>query len=91
MFSDVEEDSEVYTPMTSRISHLVLGDVLAAGVALARADTVAPRLQRAKAHLRERRIAGAEPAPARSRARAAAAQTTTPAPTAARPSRRKAG
>lgn len=30
VFSDVEEDSEVYTPMTSRISHLVLGDVLAA-------------------------------------------------------------
>ena len=61
VFSDVEEDSEVYTPMTSRISHLVLGDVLAAGVALARADTMAGRLQRTKAHLRERRIASAEP------------------------------
>lgn len=63
VFSDVEEDSEVYTPMTSRICHLVLGDVLAAGVALERADSVAAGLQRAKAHLRERRIAGAEPAP----------------------------
>ncbi|QET02213.1 SIS domain-containing protein [Cupriavidus pauculus] len=62
VFSDVEEDSDIYTPMTSRISHLVLGDVLAAGVALQRADTVAQGLQRAKAHLRERRIAGAEPA-----------------------------
>jgi RpiR family carbohydrate utilization transcriptional regulator len=63
VFSDVEEDSEVYTPMTSRICHLVLGDVLAAGVALDRADSVAAGLQRAKAHLRERRIAGADPAP----------------------------
>lgn len=63
VFSDVEEDSEVYTPMTSRICHLVLGDVLAAGVALERAESVAAGLQRAKAHLRERRIAGAEPAP----------------------------
>lgn len=62
VFSDVEEDSEVYTPMTSRISHLVLGDVLAAGVSLERAESVAAGLQRAKAHLRERRIAGAEPA-----------------------------
>ncbi len=62
VFSDVEEDSEVYTPMTSRICHLVLGDVLAAGVALERADTVSAGLQRAKAHLRERRIAQAEPA-----------------------------
>ncbi|WP_225934359.1 MULTISPECIES: SIS domain-containing protein [unclassified Cupriavidus] len=62
VFSDVEEDSEVYTPMTSRICHLVLGDVLAAGVALERAESVAGGLQRAKAHLRERRIAGAEPA-----------------------------
>jgi RpiR family carbohydrate utilization transcriptional regulator len=58
----VEEDSEVYTPMTSRICHLVLGDVLAAGVALERADVVSAGLQRAKAHLRERRIAQAEPA-----------------------------
>ncbi|WP_420992591.1 MurR/RpiR family transcriptional regulator [Cupriavidus sp. 30B13] len=62
VFSDVEEDSEVYTPMTSRICHLVLGDVLAAGVALERADIVSAGLQRAKAHLRERRIAQAEPA-----------------------------
>jgi RpiR family carbohydrate utilization transcriptional regulator len=73
VFSDVEEDSEVYTPMTSRISHLVLGDVLAAGVALERADTVAAGLQRAKAHLRERRIGGAAPEAPASREAVAAA------------------
>jgi RpiR family carbohydrate utilization transcriptional regulator len=73
VFSDVEEDSEVYTPMTSRISHLVLGDVLAAGVALARADRVAPGLQRAKAHLRERRIASVAEQPAQVRKTAKAA------------------
>ncbi|AGW89487.1 MULTISPECIES: MurR/RpiR family transcriptional regulator [Cupriavidus] len=94
VFSDVEEDSEVYTPMTSRISHLVLGDVLAAGVALERADTVAAGLQRAKAHLRERRIAGAEPAravpPAKGRARPATAPTEDPAdPAAAAPPRKR--
>ncbi|KAI3590191.1 Transcriptional regulator, RpiR family [Cupriavidus sp. U2] len=72
VFSDVEEDSEVYTPMTSRICHLVLGDVLAAGVALERAESVAGGLQRAKAHLRERRIAGAEPAAAKPGASASA-------------------
>ncbi|MCY1285082.1 hypothetical protein D9M69_356300 [compost metagenome] len=80
--------------MTSRISHLVLGDVLAAGVALERAETVAAGLQRAKAHLRERRIAGAEPArtlpPARGRAAAQpAAADAQPAPAATRPRRRK--
>jgi RpiR family carbohydrate utilization transcriptional regulator len=77
VFSDVEEDSEVYTPMTSRISHLVLGDVLAAGVALVRADRVAPGLQRAKAHLRERRIASTpeQPAPERKTAKAASPRT----------------
>ncbi|MBP0620338.1 MurR/RpiR family transcriptional regulator [Cupriavidus consociatus] len=94
VFSDVEEDSEVYTPMTSRISHLVLGDVLAAGVALERAESVAAGLQRAKAHLRERRIAGAEPArtlpPARGRATAQpAAAEAQPAPVATRARRRK--
>ena len=73
VYSDVEEDSEVYTPMTSRISHLVLGDVLAAGVALERADTVAAGLQRAKAHLRERRIGGAAPEAPASREAVAAA------------------
>lgn len=79
VFSDVEEDSEVYTPMTSRISHLVLGDVLAAGVALARADRVAPGMQRAKAHLRERRIASAAeaPAPARKAAKTGPARKAT--------------
>ncbi len=86
VFSDVEEDSEVYTPMTSRISHLVLGDVLAAGVALERADTVAAGLQRAKAHLRERRIGGAAPeAPASREAVAAATGGTAKAPAAKAP------
>lgn len=78
VFSDVEEDNEVYTPMTSRISHLVLGDVLAAGVALVRAERVAPGMQRAKAHLRERRIASSAeaPAPARKAAKAKPSRTT---------------
>ncbi len=93
VFSDVEEDSEVYTPMTSRICHLVLGDVLAAGVALERSDSVAAGLQRAKAHLRERRIAGADPtlpgtaSVAAESATQTATHTTTPRRTTGRPTR----
>ncbi|MNL55984.1 hypothetical protein D3C87_1794390 [compost metagenome] len=78
--------------MTSRISHLVLGDVLAAGVALERADTVAAGLQRAKAHLRERRIGGAAPeAPASREAVAAATGGTAKAPAAKSPKAARAG
>ena len=35
---DVHEDTEIYTPLTSRIAHLVVIDVLAMGVAMARGD-----------------------------------------------------
>jgi RpiR family carbohydrate utilization transcriptional regulator len=54
--ADVEEDPDVYSPMTSRIAHLAMIDVLAVGVALSRGPQLLPQLERAKQSLRERRV-----------------------------------
>ena len=53
---DVPEDTDLYTPMTSRIAHLVVIDVLALGVALAGSDTSVDRLRRIKDRLRHKRL-----------------------------------
>ncbi len=54
--ADVEEDPDVYSPMTSRIAHLAIIDVLAVGVALSRGPGLLSRLEKAKQSLRERRV-----------------------------------
>lgn len=54
--ADVVEDADIYTPMTSRIAHLVLGDVLAIGVAQSKGPEVRDRLERAKEAVRRRRL-----------------------------------
>lgn len=54
--ADVEEDPDVYSPMTSRIAHLAIIDVLAVGVALSRGPGLLARLEKAKQSLRERRV-----------------------------------
>lgn len=54
--ADVEEDPDVYSPMTSRIAHLAIVDVLAVGVALSRGPGLLARLEKAKQSLRERRV-----------------------------------
>ena len=54
--ADVEEDPDVYSPMTSRIAHLAIIDVLAVGVALSRGPGLLAQLEKAKQSLRERRI-----------------------------------
>lgn len=51
----VEEDTELYTPMVSRLAHLVMGDALAVAVALLSPPAAAERLARMKAALRPRR------------------------------------
>ncbi len=53
---DTPEDTDVYTPMTSRLAHLVVIDVLATGVALRGGPGVRVRLKRMKDALREKRL-----------------------------------
>ncbi|MCG5241598.1 MurR/RpiR family transcriptional regulator [Azospirillum doebereinerae] len=45
---DVADDFDIYSPMTSRISHLVLGDILSIAVALRKGDALQERLERHK-------------------------------------------
>ena len=52
---DVHEDTDIYTPLTSRIAHLVVIDVLAMGVAMARGRPGQPP--------QERQAQPAQPAP----------------------------
>jgi len=54
---EVEEDTEIYTPLTSRIAHLVVIDVLAVGVAMARGPDLAGHLKSVKRSLRSLRLA----------------------------------
>ncbi|MEN9544559.1 MAG: hypothetical protein RLZZ598_1392 [Pseudomonadota bacterium] len=56
VLADVPEDPDVYAPMTSRLAHLAIFDVLAVGVAVARGPELAERLQRAKAVINEKRF-----------------------------------
>ncbi len=56
LYADVPEDLDVYAPMTSRMVHLAMLDVLSVGVAVARGPALAKRLKRAKEVISERRI-----------------------------------
>ncbi len=53
---DIPEDTDVYTPMYSRLMHLVVIDVLAVGLALRAGPPVQERLARMKSMLRTRRL-----------------------------------
>src|SRR5699024_2456970 len=53
---DVQEDTEIYTPLTSRIAHLVVIDVLAMGVAMARGPALVSHLKSVKGSLRSLRL-----------------------------------
>ncbi len=55
LFADVDEDTDVYSPLTSRISHLAIGDVLAVGMALRLGDRLPSQLARAKEVINRRR------------------------------------
>jgi RpiR family carbohydrate utilization transcriptional regulator len=56
LFANVDEDTDIFSPMTSRVSHLAIGDILAVGVALARGPEFAERLAEAKDVLNRRRV-----------------------------------
>ncbi|MDC7701148.1 transcriptional regulator HexR [Vogesella indigofera] len=53
---DSPEDSETYSPMLSRILHLVLIDILTVGVALKRGPGLVTQLEKAKRSLRQKRL-----------------------------------
>jgi RpiR family carbohydrate utilization transcriptional regulator len=53
---DTPEDTELYTPMTSRIAHLVLVDVLATAVSLQRGPSFSEHLKRIKDSVRDTRV-----------------------------------
>lgn len=56
--ADVAEDTDIYTPMTSRLAHLVLLDVLSVGIAVRGGQKMSERLAKLKQTLRERRVPG---------------------------------
>ncbi len=53
---DVPEDIDIYTPLTSRIVHLTVIDILAMGVARTRGPELAQQLENVKQNLRSLRI-----------------------------------
>ena len=55
LFADVPEDLDVYAPMTSRLVHLAIIDVLSVGVAVTRGPALGARLKRAKSVISERK------------------------------------
>ncbi|SAL38904.1 MULTISPECIES: MurR/RpiR family transcriptional regulator [Caballeronia] len=56
LFANVDEDTDIFSPMTSRVSHLAIGDILAVGLALARGPELAEKLAEAKDVLEARRV-----------------------------------
>lgn len=56
LIANVAEETDIFSPMTSRMSHLAIGDILAVGVALRRGPELADKLGRAKATITRRRI-----------------------------------
>ncbi len=56
----VDEDTDIYTPMTTRLAQLTVVDTLVVGVALRQGPELLTRLQRAKESLRNKRVRGFE-------------------------------
>ncbi|WP_027795852.1 MurR/RpiR family transcriptional regulator [Paraburkholderia acidipaludis] len=56
LHANVDEDTDVFSPMTSRTSHLAIGDILAVGVALQRGPELAEKLADAKEIIARRRL-----------------------------------
>lgn len=56
----IDEDTDIYTPMTTRLAQLAVIDTLVVGVALRQGPELLIRLQRAKESLRSKRVRGFE-------------------------------
>lgn len=55
LFADTMEDQDTYTPMITRIIHLVIIDILAVGVALKRGPELIDQLEKMKRSLKDKR------------------------------------
>lgn len=53
---DVEDDNQIYTPLSSRIAHLVVVDVLAIGVAQQKGPELQEHLQKMQDNLLSLRV-----------------------------------
>jgi RpiR family carbohydrate utilization transcriptional regulator len=53
---DAAEDTDLYTPMMSRLAHLAIIDVLVTGIALRGGQEVAEKLRRLKRRLQVKRL-----------------------------------
>jgi RpiR family carbohydrate utilization transcriptional regulator len=56
LFANVDEDTDIFSPMTSRVSHLAIGDILAVGVALSRGPELVEKLAQTKEVIHRRRV-----------------------------------
>ncbi len=56
LFANMDKNPDIFSPMTSRVSHLAIGDILAVGLLLARGPALAERLAEAKDVLEGRRV-----------------------------------
>lgn len=56
LYADVQEDTDLYTPMASRLVHLALLDVLSVALALRRGPALLEQLERTKRRLQEKRL-----------------------------------
>jgi RpiR family carbohydrate utilization transcriptional regulator len=56
----IDEDTDIYTPMTTRLAQLTVIDTLVVGVALRQGPELLTRLQRARESLRSKRVRGFE-------------------------------
>jgi RpiR family carbohydrate utilization transcriptional regulator len=56
LFANVDEDTDIFSPMTSRVSHLAIGDILAVGVALSRGPELLEKLAQTKEVIHRRRV-----------------------------------
>lgn len=56
LHANVDEDTDIFSPMTSRTSHLAIGDILAVGVALQRGPELTEKLADAKEIISRRRL-----------------------------------
>jgi RpiR family carbohydrate utilization transcriptional regulator len=56
LIANVAEETDIFSPMTSRMSHLAIGDILAVGVALRHGPALVDKLGRAKAAITRLRL-----------------------------------
>jgi RpiR family transcriptional regulator, carbohydrate utilization regulator len=62
IYADLDEDLDIYTPMSSRVAHLVIGDILAVGVSLRLGPDIIGKLSRCKQMAMSRKLSRSDTA-----------------------------